>query len=78
MNNLDLTVTNARSKETYLGNSALYNNTADRANTLEQVTIAALGARAGPHAARQRARHRLHTRRPTRRLRSLSPAASRR
>jgi hypothetical protein len=60
INNLDLTVTNARTKETYLGNGALYNNTADRANTLEQVTIAALALEAGPHAARQRARHRLH------------------
>jgi hypothetical protein len=47
MNNLDLTVTNARSRETFLGNSALYNNTADRANTLEQVTIGALALEAG-------------------------------
>ncbi len=38
LNNLDLTLTNARTNETFIGNSALYGGVADRANNLEQAT----------------------------------------
>jgi hypothetical protein len=39
LNNLDLTLTNARTNETFIGNGALYGGVADRANNLEQATV---------------------------------------